>query len=417
MIDQQYLPPQCVEHISCNSVAVDTEWLALPSNSSLVFINLASPDKWQVVPIGHDCNPTNLFFNEGTLWVACVKSTDYSSRLTYLPYLISKAVDGLDIEYLLDPQNSAPSQVLNSSFSRSIFIHHPSCFSHGESNLYTVADGYVWHFPLSSGADMVFTRSEIPLENCSSIAYIDSSSGTTFTVHCNGGVATTYDTCSGQWQYHPIREGGLYFPCSSLIETVFTDDSIRVTYTNGTIIWHKNHSVGDILHGECKANVFNAVAVNGSLYAFVFRLGSFYLVAQNVCDAGSCFWPTFDSDTSRFIGIDKGNATLFSVSEVVACSFPVKDIHVNSIPYPAMIHYVSTPGHICQCSYAGFSPSGSESSTSQTTIADINITITSSIEVDVPSRALSLSIPLGLGIGIPVGVLVVVIIAITILLL
>ena len=385
VIDYYYLPPQCSEQDSCNSVAVGGGWLALPSNNSIVFLKLASPDKQCIRHVGHDCNPTNLFFHQGTLWVTCVSTTNNSFQLAYLSYLISTADDVLDIEGLLDRPVYLPSQ----SFSRSIFIYHPLCFAHGESNLYTVAaDGYVWHFPATSGVDLVFTRSESPLENCSSIDYIDFRSETSFTVHCSGGLAATYDACLGQWQYHYLHKGGLYFSCSPFIETLFMNDSIRVIHKNGTTLWHNNHSVGNIQHGECNSDFFNAVASNGSLYSFVFSLDIFYMIAQNVCDsAGSCFWPTFDPVASRFIGVDGGNAMLFLVSQVAECAFPVKEIYVNNIPATAMVHFISSPGtsvHSCQCNYAGHFTDGSEFSTPTTTIANIiNVRVLISITITV----------------------------------
>lgn len=404
VIDSYYLPPECLlDHESCNLVEVGGNWLTFPAaNSNLVFVNLKSLDQWQVHPVTHDCNPTNLFFDQDVLWVGCKRSTNTSSRLSYLPYSISTTSE-LSITELFDP--SSVVDHVASSFSRSILIRHPSCFSHGESNLYTVADdGYVWHYPATFGVDMVFTRSQEPLENCSSIAYIDVSDRTTFTVHCSGGVAATYNACLGRWQYHYLNVNGLYFSCSSsLVDVFYKNDSVRVAYSNGTTIWQQNHSVGGILRGKCNSDFFNVVAVNGSLFSFVVSSGSFYLISQNVCDNMSCLWPTFNLATSQFIGIDGNSANIFLVSKAEECSSPVKEVRDNNIPRPAMIHLISSPDtglHSCQCT--GSSTSGSESATTASSTQDT----TSDIQVHFPARAVSTSTIVG--IVVPIAFMVVV---------
>lgn len=364
------IPPLCRQDPTlCRPLIIEGQHLVVPAVGSLVFVNLATPSqKPYVVPITQSCHPTTLIYaideedETSVLWVACMN--DSSSSLVYLLFFIGNS--GGDINASFFPLREVSlSESSTGDFSESILLPD-LCSTTGVYRLYVVHASFIWHFPVTGGVVREFVRSDVQLENCSSVSYIEHSgtSDDVITIHCSSGVVVSYSVCSESAQYHSLASGdGIPYSCGSGSGSVrYKTDSIQVlsASANNSILRQFDHTLGDITYGKCSGDFFAAITASGSLYGIQLddtAAGQEATKLARVCDDTSCVRPAFGS-TGGLLVYDVSDSTLFSVSVVAACVGAVIGTP-HSVQRPSYVGISSTGSLTCECTTVVVTPTES----------------------------------------------------------
>lgn len=351
-------PPLCQEDPTlCRPLIIGGKSLVISAVGSLVFFNLATPSQDPyVVSITRSCTPTNLVLvtddEEDTsyLWVACI--SDSLPSLMYLSYSLSFSGDGEVISASFI--NQLPEVSLSessTSFSESILLPD-LCSTSGNFRLYVVHDDFIWYFPVSPGVVREFVRSDVQLENCSSVSYIEHSDASEgITIHCSSsGVVVSYSTCSEDAQYHSLAVDGIPYSCGTG-SVRYRTDSIEVLGADdddSTSLRQFDHTLGIITYGRCYGDFFTVITASGSLYIVQLAGTASGEVTKlaDVCDDTSCVSPAFGS--TGLLVYDVSDSALFPVSVLDACASPVVGTPY-SIQRPSYVSISSTGSSTCDC--------------------------------------------------------------------
>lgn len=388
------LPGQCQLNPSrCHTLIREEgeerrRYLAISAVGNVVLVDLeggSSQVPYVVSTSAEDrpqCDPVDLFSvidaHLPYLSAACEDAS--GSTLMYLSFFLMIEESGLvAMDLILSPVTL----LSTSGFSQTILVPNQDCSNSQDSKFFVVADSVIQSFPATGLVTREFTP-RLQLENCSVVSYVEYvGTSKNFIVHCLNGVAVNYSTCSDLAEYHYLAVGGIPFLSSSSLTAMYRTDSIEVVLSSNGSVVSLNHSVGEIRFGRCLGNFFAAVATNGSLYIININTGWVSAAIAQVCGSeGSCVLPAFSS--RGFTVYDFQNSSLFSVSFVEGCEYPIVELPDDtSFLLPSFISATRNGQRACECPNGTISP-GTTSQPDTGTTLDDGITSPSPIGPIVP---------------------------------
>lgn len=354
-------PPPCQSDPARCHITIMSRYLAISALRTVIIVDLEGGGSQTpiVVPLGLDCDPTDLFFvrvaDTPSIIAACEHNSSLMLQYVYIFLEMSDNTE-LTVQPDLVPTVTVSLESM-SGFSQTILVPNRFCTSSGGSTFFVLADGVIWSHPATGNANTFTARSD-QLQNCTTVLYIEYTglSGD-FTIYCSNEAAISYSTCSERVQSHFLSQDGLPFPCpsSTVPVTVFyKTDSIRVVQvSNPSVVSSFNHSVGGIRRGACMGNSsFAAIATNGSLYVIDISSEDVSPAIANVCN-GSCVRPPFGA--AGFPLYDVMESSIKVVSLVEECNWPIVEMLTfdGNLP-PSFISAVATgTQRSCECSVKG----------------------------------------------------------------